>query len=98
LRISHSSPPNEKNEPAIKGKSINKKDNGEIKPVIVHAILDQKGKVLDAEVVQTSDPTLSGAALGVVWHPFLSARDARGPPPAARSVHQLEVHAVAMMP
>jgi hypothetical protein len=42
--------------------------NGEVKPVIVHAILDQKGKVLDAEVVQSSDSTLSGAALGVVWH------------------------------
>lgn len=42
--------------------------SGEIKPVIVHAILDQKGKVLDAEVVQSSDPALSSAALGVVWH------------------------------
>lgn len=41
---------------------------GEIKPAIVHAILDQKGKVLDAEVVQSSDPALSGAALAVVWH------------------------------
>ena len=42
--------------------------SGEIKPVIVHAILDQKGKVLDAEVVQTSDPALAAVALGVVWH------------------------------
>jgi hypothetical protein len=42
--------------------------SGEIKPVIVHAILDQKGKVLDAEVVGSSDPALSAAALGVVWH------------------------------
>lgn len=42
--------------------------SGEIKPVIVHAILDQKGKVLDAEVVGSSDPALSSAALGVVWH------------------------------
>ena len=41
--------------------------NGEIKPVIVHAILDQKGKVLDAEVVQSSDPALAAAALDVVW-------------------------------
>jgi hypothetical protein len=41
--------------------------NGEIKPVIVHAILDQKGKVLDAEVVQSSDPALATAALEVVW-------------------------------
>jgi hypothetical protein len=42
--------------------------SGEVKPVIVHAILDQKGKVLDAEVVQSSDNSLSAAALGVVWH------------------------------
>jgi len=42
--------------------------NGEIKPVIVHAILDQKGKVLDAEVVGSSDSALSATALGVVWH------------------------------
>jgi hypothetical protein len=41
--------------------------SGAIQPVIVHAILDQKGKVLDAEVVQTSDPALAAAALGVVW-------------------------------
>ncbi len=42
--------------------------NGVVQPVIVHAILDQKGKVLDAEVVQTSDPALAAAALEVVWH------------------------------
>ncbi len=42
--------------------------SGEVQAVIVHAILDQKGKVLDAEVVQTSDPALAAAALGVVWH------------------------------
>jgi hypothetical protein len=42
--------------------------NGAVQPVIVHAILDQKGKVLDAEVVQTADPALAAAALGVVWH------------------------------
>jgi hypothetical protein len=41
--------------------------SGAVQPVIVHAILDQKGKVLDAEVVQTSDPALAAAALGVVW-------------------------------
>lgn len=40
---------------------------GTIQPVIVHAILDQKGKVLDAEVVQSSDATLASAAIGVVW-------------------------------
>lgn len=42
--------------------------SGVIQPVIVHAILDQKGKVLDAEVVQSSDPALASAALNVVWH------------------------------
>ncbi|MGA8763954.1 MAG: energy transducer TonB [Candidatus Sulfotelmatobacter sp.] len=40
---------------------------GDIQPVIVHAILDQKGKVLDAEVVQSSDAALTEAALGIVW-------------------------------
>ena len=42
--------------------------SGAVQPVIVHAILDEKGKVLDAEVVQTSNPALAAAALGVVWH------------------------------
>jgi hypothetical protein len=42
--------------------------SGEVKPVIVHAILDQRGKVLDAEVVQSSDAALTATALGVVWH------------------------------
>ena len=41
---------------------------GTIQPVIVHAILDQKGNVLDAEVVQSSDPSLAAAALDVVLH------------------------------
>ena len=42
--------------------------SGVIQPVIVHVILDQKGKVLDAEVVQSADPALATAALDVVWH------------------------------
>lgn len=42
--------------------------SGMIRPVVVHAILDQKGKVLDAEVVQSSDPPLASTALDVVWH------------------------------
>jgi len=41
--------------------------NGQVQPVIVHAILDDRGKVLDAEVVQSSNPTLTATALGVVW-------------------------------
>ena len=32
----------------------------------IHAILDEKGKVLDAEAVQ-GDPALASAALGIVW-------------------------------
>jgi hypothetical protein len=52
--------------------------SGTIQPVIVHAILDQKGKVLDAEVVQSSDSALADAALGVVWHSsYLPARQDR---------------------
>ena len=42
--------------------------SGAIQPVIGHAILDQKGKVLDGEVVQSSAPALAAAALDVVWH------------------------------
>jgi hypothetical protein len=42
--------------------------SGDIRPVIVHAILDERGRVLDAEIVGSSDPALSSAALGVVWH------------------------------
>jgi hypothetical protein len=54
--------------------------NGTIKPVIVHAILDQKGKVLDAEVVTTSDPALATAALDVVWRSnYLPAQRREGP-------------------
>jgi len=54
--------------------------NGDIQPVIVHAILDQKGKVLDAEVVQSSDPALASAALGVVWHSTYPASLTLAPP------------------
>ena len=65
--------------------------SGVIQPVIVHAILDQKGKVLDAEVVQTSDPALASAALGVVAL-FLFARRAAEPSTAARGLHQCKIH------
>jgi hypothetical protein len=54
--------------------------SGVIQPVIVHAILDQKGKVLDAEVVQTSDPALAAAALGVVWHSSYLPAERQGRP------------------
>ncbi len=53
---------------------------GVIQPVIVHAILDQKGKVLDAEVMQTSDPALAAAALGVVWHSSYMPAEQQGRP------------------
>jgi hypothetical protein len=41
--------------------------SGTVQPVIIHAILDEKGKVLDAEAVPSSHPTLAAAALGIVW-------------------------------
>jgi hypothetical protein len=41
--------------------------SGIVQPVIVHAIVNEKGKVLDAEVVQSSNLTLTATALGVVW-------------------------------
>jgi hypothetical protein len=47
--------------------------SGAVQPVIVHAILDEKGKVLDAEVTQSSDPALSTAALGRVWRSSFGA-------------------------
>jgi len=37
-----------------------------IQPVIVHAMIDEHGKVLDAEALQNSDPALSAAALKLV--------------------------------
>ena len=40
--------------------------SGTVQPVIIHAILDEKGKVVDAEAVQ-GDPALASAALGIVW-------------------------------
>lgn len=50
--------------------------SGMILPVIVHAILDQKGKVLDAEVVQAADPALATTALDIVWRSsYLPAQD-----------------------
>ena len=41
--------------------------SGTVECVIVRAILDEKGKVLDAEATHSSDPTLAAAALGIVW-------------------------------
>jgi hypothetical protein len=61
--------------------------SGVIQTVIVHAILDQKGRVLDAEIVQTSDPSLAAAAARRCMAFFVSARGAAEPSAAARSLH-----------
>ena len=53
---------------------------GTIQPVIVHAILDQKGNVLDAEVVQSADPSLAAVALDVVWHSSYRSAENRDRP------------------
>jgi hypothetical protein len=39
---------------------------GKIQPVIVHASIDDQGKVVEAETLQSSDPSLSNAALALV--------------------------------
>jgi hypothetical protein len=39
---------------------------GEIQPVIVHAVLDKKGHVVEAEALQHSDTLLADAALAIV--------------------------------
>ena len=53
--------------------------NGQVQPVIVHAIVDEKGKVLDAEVVKSSDAALTATALGIVWHSSYGPGIRRGP-------------------
>jgi TonB-like protein len=51
-----------------------------VQPVIVHAILDEDGKVLDAELVNNSGADLSKAALDIVKRgSYLPARDRRSP-------------------
>jgi hypothetical protein len=40
--------------------------SGKIEPVIVHASIDNAGKVIEAEALQNSDPSLSNAALATV--------------------------------
>ena len=40
--------------------------NGDIQPVIVHAVLDKKGRVVEAEALQHADRALSEAALAIV--------------------------------
>jgi TonB-like protein len=51
-----------------------------VQPVIVHAILDEEGKVLDAELVNNSGADLTKAALDIVKRgSYLPARDRRNP-------------------
>lgn len=51
-----------------------------IQPVIVHAILDEEGKVLDAELVENTGEALSKSALDIVKRgSYLPARDRRAP-------------------
>ena len=53
---------------------------GKLDPVVVHASIDDHGKVIEAEVLQNSDPGLSNAALSFVKNSTYSPRRlARGP-------------------
>jgi hypothetical protein len=48
---------------------------GVIEPVIVHAVLDKKGRVVEAEALQHSDSELSAAALAIVERSNYAKRD-----------------------
>jgi len=53
---------------------------GKVEPVIVHASVDAEGKVLEAETLQNSDPSLSNAALSLVRSSsYPPSRRATGP-------------------
>ena len=54
--------------------------SGVIQPVIVHAVLDKKGRVVEAEALQHSDSLLSEAALAIVERSNYSKRDGEGRP------------------
>ena len=54
--------------------------SGVIQPVIVHAVLDKKGHVVEAEALQHTDSTLSEAALAIVARSNYSKRDGEGRP------------------
>ncbi|HWY21297.1 MAG TPA: energy transducer TonB [Candidatus Acidoferrum sp.] len=49
--------------------------SGVIQPVIVHAVLDKKGRVVEAEALQHSDSLLADAALAVVERSNYAKRD-----------------------
>ena len=46
-----------------------------IEPVIVHAVLDKKGRVVEAEALRHSDSLLSEAALAIVERSNYAKRD-----------------------
>lgn len=54
--------------------------SGTVGPVIVHAILGEDGKVQEAESLQTTDPSLSQAALDHVLHAAYPGMNAEGKP------------------
>jgi hypothetical protein len=51
--------------------------SGEIQPVIVHAVLDKKGRVVEAEALQHTDAVLSEAALAIVERSSYERREGR---------------------
>jgi len=57
--------------------------SGEVQPVIVHAVLDKKGHVVEAEALQHTDPALTEAALAIV-----ERSDYRRPEPGDRPVQR----------
>jgi hypothetical protein len=54
--------------------------NGVIQPVIVHAVLDKKGHVVEAEALQHTDSALSDAALAIVERSTYSRPENDGRP------------------
>jgi Gram-negative bacterial TonB protein C-terminal len=54
--------------------------NGMIQPVIVHAVLDKKGHVVEAEALQHSDSVLTDAALTIVERSNYRHADREGRP------------------
>ena len=49
-----------------------------VQPVIVHAILDPKGEVMDAELIEMADAALSQSALDIVKHTVFHREEIRG--------------------
>jgi hypothetical protein len=62
--------------------------SGTIQPVIVHASVDDKGKVVEAEALQNSDPGLSSAALASVKSSTYPPRRRASGPVQTEAFHQ----------